>query len=108
MTVDLATGNFFKVDFGTNTFAWENITAFIINNTSATHVSSFVLKITQGNHLEGNARQFDWDKLTNIKWPSDEGPPTLTEINNAVDILSFTTYDNGTTWHGSVVGQNFS
>jgi hypothetical protein len=103
ITVDLATGISFEVDLETMT---EDITAFTISNPSTTHVNSFVLKITQGS----TARQIIWSGLTNIKWPSDGGPttPTLTVTDNAVDILSFTTYDNGTTWHGSVVGQNFT
>ena len=34
--------------------------------------------------------------------------PNLTTTSNAVDIFQFTTYDAGTTWHGKVVGQNFT
>ena len=32
----------------------------------------------------------------------------VTTTNNAVDILTFRTFDNGTTWHGTIVGQNYS
>ena len=42
-----------------------------------------------------------------IKWPASTGP-TISTGNDAVDILKFTTYDQGTTWHGETIGQNFS
>ena len=103
ITVDSATGSSFEIDLQT---ASGDISTFTINNPSSTYINSFILKITQGS----TARQIIWSGLTNIIWPSDEGPitPTLTTTDNAVDILSFTTYNNGTTWHGSLVGQNFT
>jgi len=100
LTVDLATGNFFEVDLEGST---TNVSAITVSNASATHVSSFVLKITQGS----TARQIEFSELSAFKWIGGT-TPTLTTTNNAVDILSFTTYDNGTTWHGTVVGQNYS
>jgi len=114
ITIDLATGGIFTLDLQ-NT-AGIGITSFTVSNVDQTTdtAQSFILKIIQGNQGTGNptdypARQIIWSELTNIKWPSDEGPniPTLTATDNAVDILSFTTYDKGVTWHGSVVGQNF-
>ena len=80
-----------------------NVSAITVSNASATHVSSFVLKITEGS----TARQIEFSELSAFKWIGGT-TPTLTTTNNAVDILSFTTYDNGTTWHGTVVGQNYS
>ena len=100
LTVDLDTGNFFEVDLEAST---ANVSAITVSNASATHVSSFVLKITQGS----TARQIEFSELSAFKWIGGT-TPTLTTTNNAVDILSFTTYDNGTTWHGAVVGQNYS
>ena len=104
VTIDLNTGNFFELDF---TSASGNIATFTITKPAltSTTVSTFVLKIQQGNP----ARQIIWSRLTNIKWSSDAGPntPTLTTTENAWDILSFTTYDNGTTWYGNLVGVDF-
>ena len=96
--VDLATGNFFEVDMQNSN---ANISTFTISNASGTHISSFVLKINQGNP----ARQLALGG--SFKWVGGVAP-VLTTTENAVDILSFTTYDYGTTWHGIVVGQNYS
>jgi len=110
LTIDLALGNFFELDLEN---AEGPIGTFTINNAPAAYESSFVLKITQGSTAHPTAKStdtqdlFDWSLLTAFKW--DGGTtPTLTKTDNAVDILSFTTYDYGTTWLGSVVGQNYS
>ena len=34
-----------------------------------------------------------------------ESGSTITTTDNAVDVFSFTSYDNGTTWYGSIVAQ---
>ena len=102
VTVDLAAGNFFEIDLQP---ASGDIATFTISNPSGTHISTFGLKITQGS----TARQITWASLSAFKWiGGNSGRPTLTTTDNAVDILSFTTYDNGTTWYGAVVGQNYS
>ena len=62
---------------------------------------AFYLKVIQGS----TARQFSWSSFSHIKWVGSG--PTITATNNAVDILSFTTFDEGTTWYGKVEGQNF-
>jgi hypothetical protein len=98
LTVDLATGNFFEVDLEDLT---QQPASFTISNSSSTHVSSFILKITQSYE----PKDFVWSELTAFKWIGGTAP-TLSTGNDKIDILSFTTYDNGTTWHGSVVGQN--
>lgn len=101
-TVDLATGNFFVFDLQSAT---GTVVAFTISNTNATAnmLSSFIVKVIQGS----TDREFLWSGLTAIKWPAATAP-TLTTGNDKVDILSFTTYDNGTTWYGQLVGQDFS
>ncbi len=43
---------------------------------------------------------------TNVDWAGGTGPDVTTTA-NAIDIFSFTTYDNGTTWYGGIVGQEF-
>jgi hypothetical protein len=101
-TIDLATGNFFVFDLeDTNA----DITTFTISNTNATAnmLSSFIVKVIQGS----TDREFTWGGLTAFKWPAATAP-TLTTGNDKVDLLSFTTYDNGTTWYGQLVGQDFS
>ena len=66
-------------------------------------LSSFIVKVIQGS----TDREFLWSGLTAFKWPAATAP-TLTTGNDKVDLLSFTTYDNGTTWYGQLVGQDFS
>jgi len=97
LTVDLATGNFFEVDLETT----NNISAITTSNPAAAHISTFILKLTQGY----TPRQIEFSELSAFKWIGGTAP-TLSTGNDKIDILSFTTYDNGTTWHGSVVGQN--
>jgi len=104
-TVDLATGNFFEWDL-TGT-----ITTFTINNTSQTanQVSNFVLKVKQ--HAS-SLYDFTWATIvsngTNIDWPGGIGDaPPISQVANAVDIMTFTTFDNGTTWYGATLGSEF-
>jgi len=101
VTVDLDTGNFFVLDLESAT---GDILTFTINNTNATanQLSSFVIKTIQGS----TARQFNWINLTSFKWPAAI-PPDLTLGNNKIDLFSFTTYDNGTTWYSATIGQDF-
>ena len=101
-TVDLATGNFFVFDLQS---ASGTVATFTVNNTNATanQLSNFIVKVIQGS----TDREFTWGGLTAFKWPAATAP-TLTTGNDKVDILSFTTYDNGTTWYGQLVGQDFS
>ena len=101
LTVDLSTGNFFELDLGTGTSFIETFT--ITESLSSAQIQTFFLKITQG----APYRDFKWGSLSNIKFPGGSHP-SLTRTDNAVDILRFTTWDNGTTWYVRVVGQNFS
>ena len=99
VSIDISTANFFQLDLQS---ASGNIDTFTIAGVKSGFMNSFVLKITQGS----TARDFAWGSLTAFKWPN--GPaPSLTLTTDAVDILSFTTYDNGTTWYGGLVGVDF-
>ena len=100
--IDPSTGSFFEIDLETASTPVGNIQINNVNATSS-QVSSFDIKIIQGS----TARQVTWSDISEINWTGGT-PPTLTATNNAVDILRFTTYDNGTSWYGKVVGQNFS
>ena len=106
ITVDLDTGNFFEADLNS---ASGNIVTFTINNVNATsgYVSNFLLKVKQ--HAS-SAKAITWATVvsngTNVDWAGGAGPDVTTTA-NAIDIFSFTTYDNGTTWYGGIVGQEF-
>jgi hypothetical protein len=99
VSIDISTANFFQLDLQS---ASGNIATFTIAGVKSGYVNSFVLKITQGS----TARDFAWGSLTAFKWPNGTSP-SLTLTTDAVDILSFTTYDNGTTWYGGLVGVDF-
>jgi hypothetical protein len=82
-----------------------NVTTFTISNATQEDnmVSCFIVKIIQGS----TNRNFTWSSITNIDWAGGEGPD-ITTGNDKVDILSFTTYNKGSTWYGAPVGQEFS
>ena len=113
ITVDLATGNHFVVDLEGLT---GDISTFTVNNTNSTSnmVSSFTMKVIQGTTT--STRNFTWASLTAFKWPGSFGdgslldfdPPSLTQGADKVDIFSFITYDNGTTWYGQIIGMDYS
>ena len=102
ITIDLSIGNSFEVDLQNN--GTSHITALTINESlTGDQTQMFFLKITQGSFL----RKILWDSITNVKWPGGTGP-VLTQTNNAVDVFSFTTFDEGTTWYGETIGLNYS
>jgi hypothetical protein len=101
LSVDLSKANFFHLDLQS---ASGNIDTFTITNVKSGYVNSFVLKLIQ---RSSGGWQFNWVSLSAFKWPDGSAAPTLTGTTDAVDILSFTTYDNGTTWYGSLVGVDF-
>ncbi len=106
-TVDLATGNFFEMDMGNSTSG--NITTFTISNPDAVsgQLCNFLVKIENS----ADDRLFTWTSIvsngTNIDWAGGSGPD-LTAGDGSIDILSFTSYNNGTTWYGAIAGQGFS
>jgi len=108
VTVDLSTGNFFLMDLEALS---GNVVTFTISNPNATanQVSNFVVKVIQGTTT--TTRNFTWATIvtngTNIDWAGGTGPDITTGADK-VDIFSFTSYDNGTTWYGAIVGQEFS
>jgi len=107
ITVDLATGTFFILDFE---LLATNVTTFKVNNVPSTsgQAISFNVKVIQGS----NPIQFNWLALGSFKWNKYYKPgtgwvtgPTVSTTNNAEDYYSFTTYD-GVTWYCSVLTQN--
>jgi len=96
LSINLTTGSFFTLDMQG---VGANIDTFTTTGV-ATGVTVFDLRVIQGS----TARQFDWDYISNVKWPSI--PADISATTEAVDVYSFTTYDNGTTWYGEIVGQD--
>jgi hypothetical protein len=96
LTLDLNAAQVFTVSLNSN------ISTLTISNTEsrANSVQGFTLILT----ADGTARTITWPG--SVKWPSGTGP-TLTSTNAKVDILSFVSPDNGTTWYGFIGGQNY-
>ena len=103
VTVDLATGGMFVLDLQG---ASGTITTFTVSNVNAStpYAITFTTKVIQGS----TARQFNWGGLSAFKVVAGNyaGFIEITTADNAVDVYSFTSYDNGTTWYGSIVGQD--
>ena len=101
LTVDLSTANVF-VYTTTGTISQINIT----NIPSKANIAvGFTLVITCGNSLYG----VDFDTLgTGAPVWAGGTPPTFTSTVGRTDIVSYVTYDGGTTWYGMVGGLNFS
>jgi len=57
------------------------------------------------------SRTVDWSNQT-IRWAVGDGiaagGPTLSTTANAVDVLSFSTFDGGATWYGFIAGKGFA
>jgi hypothetical protein len=96
LVIDLDVANVFTVSLNAN------ITTLTINNTRSTSntCSGFTIIFT----ADGTQRTITWPG--SVKWPGGTAP-TMTSTNNKVDVLSFTTTNNGTTWYGFVGGQNY-
>ena len=103
VTVDLATGGMFVLDLQG---ASGTITTFTVSNVNAStpYAITFTTKVIQGS----TARQFNWGGLSAFKVVPGNyaGFIEVTTADNAVDVYSFTSFDNGTTWYGSIVGQD--
>lgn len=94
LTINLANGTVFNVANNAN------ITTFSITGTVASKANAFTLVLT------ANGSGFTQAWGASVVWPSGAAP-TLTTTNNKRDIIVFMTNDGGTTWFGSVVGQNY-
>ena len=84
--IDLTAGNSVTatVDTSANTFTFSNPTA-------SDECCSFVLKL-----LNGGSQTVNWP--ASVDWAGGSAP-TLTT--SGTDILTFATFDGGTTWYGS-------
>ena len=103
LRIDYSTGTTFEINLGT----WTNqIDVIDVQNVAGgTYYKSFILHITQNDPSTG----FTWSSINNVKWPGGgAGAPTITSTNGKKDILFFSSWDDGTTWYGKVIGQNYS
>ena len=103
LQIDYSTGTTFEI----NLVTWTNQidTINVINVAGGTYYKSFILHITQASPATG----FSWAAISNVKWPGGgAGAPTITNTNGEKDILSFSSWDDGTTWYGKVIGLKYS
>lgn len=94
ITIDLSLGTHFTLSNTTTA------TVSFTNPAASGSAGSFTLAVT-GN---GTSHPITWPAA--VLWPGGVAP-TLTSTNLKTDIITFITYDGGTTWYGFVGGQNF-
>jgi hypothetical protein len=95
LTLNIQNGNTFTVSLNAN------ITSLSITNVpTGTNAVSFTLILT----ADGTARTITWP--ASVKWPGAVAP-TLTSTLNKIDVYTFLSVDNGTTWLGMQSGKNF-
>lgn len=76
----------------------------VVNIQNAPSSPGSAIKFTTIFTGDGTSRSITWPN--NIKWPGGISP-TLTYASGKLDIFNFMSIDNGTTWLGSIVGQNY-
>jgi hypothetical protein len=98
LTIDCSTGNAFAVALNAN------ITSFTVSNIPASGTFyGFILEFT----ADGTARTVTWSfQGVTVKWAGATAP-TLTSTSGKRDSFVFYTYDGGTSWIGSIVGQAY-
>jgi hypothetical protein len=96
LTINLSNSQLFLVSLNSN------ITTLTISNTPAT--SNITIGFTIIFTADGTARSVTWP--ASIKWPGNSAP-AITSTNGKLDVFSFVSTDNGTTWLGFVGGQNY-
>ena len=97
VTLDLAQGNFFEFTLT------ENVTGWTFSNlASSGTASSWIIKITQ--HAS-SAKTVAYPAA--IKWAGGTDH-VMSTTNNAVDIVSMFTFNNGTDIYANIVGKGFA
>lgn len=95
LTIDLSDSAIFVVNLTSN------INTLTLSNPAPTgYISTFVLEFI----MDGGARTISWP--SSIKW-SGGTSPTLTSTSTKRDAFVFYTYDGGSTYIASIIGQNF-
>ena len=95
-TIDLGNGNVHNLTLTAN------VTSLTITGQASGVACSFTLILHQD---ATGSRTVTWPAA--VKWPSATAP-TLSTAASAVDILTFVTIDNGTTWYGFLSGKGMS
>ena len=97
-TIALANGNVFNLTLT------GNVTSLNFTGATAGRACAVTVYFKQG----GTARTLAWTLSSGtLKWAGGTAP-TITATANAIDCCVFESIDGGTTWFGSLVGQNFS
>lgn len=96
ITLNLSSGNLFT------TSLTSNITGVTISNPPSSSNTSigFSWILT----ADGTGRTITWP--SSVKWPGGSGP-TLTATSGKIDVLSFLSTNNGTSYLGFIGGQNY-
>ena len=92
-TLNIANGNVFALDHDTDI-----TTLTISNGTASGNCTSITIIRTKDN--SGTARTIAWP--SSFQWESGSAP-TLTQTANAVDIITASTKNGGTTWYAFAV-----
>ena len=102
LVCDLSSSNVFT--FSASEVGISGISVTNIPSKANTSVG-FTIVITKG----AGVSTFDYDVFVSgsVKWAGGT-PPTYTTTEGNTDIISYVTYDGGTTWYGFVGGLNFS
>ena len=93
-TIDVNTANYWDITLGENTVT--------LTFTPDAALSTFTLVVRQD---AIGSRAITWP--LSVKWAGGI-VPTLTSAANAIDIFTFLTVDNGTSWFGVLAGNNFT
>jgi hypothetical protein len=97
LELDLENGNHFEVTLT------ESISTLTLSNPPASgKAGAFTLKLTQGG---SGGYTVSWPG--SVQWAGGSAPTLTTDV-GGVDILTFLTYDGGTTWYGGVFGLDLS
>lgn len=94
-TIDLANGTVHTATLNANC-------TLTFSGSAASVACSFTLILTQDGT---GSRTVTWPAA--VKWPGGTAP-TLSTAVGAVDVVVFTTVDNGTTWYGNLAGKAYA
>ena len=98
IALDFSNGNIIYLNQGANI-----TTAVGVTNCPSGKAFSFTIV---RKNTAGSALTIAWGSA--YKWPSGGTAPTLTNTSNAIDILTFITFDGGSTIYSIKTGTNFA
>ena len=101
INVDLSGGQYFEIT------PTENLTSFIISNPPS-GASTFAVKIAGGYTVNLDNFVTSGGIGIPVYWPGGGVLPIVTPNASRFDVYSFSSFDGGSTWLGTVIGQNFA